>query len=195
MDPGAKMATNDPIRFSFDERKAADAAALLLQLYGGEMSYAKLLKLLYVAERTSLMRYNRPIFGDRYVSMDKGPVLSRVYSLILSKGEPGTWWPKLIERRDDYDVRLAGPTNLGSLSEADIEILVEVEQLYRKFHAYRLSVMTHEEFQEWEDPKGSSLEIPVERLLQVLGKKDNDIRQIASNAREKAHLDRILGKT
>lgn len=185
----------EPIRFVFEERKATDGAVFLLQLYGGEMNYTKLLKLMYVAERTSLIRYNRPIFGDQVFSMKMGPVLSRVYDLIRSKGEPGIWWPKAISRTGDYEVRLVGSTTLGSLSEAEIEILVEVEQLYRKFHQYRLSQMTHDEFEEWEDPGDSSREITVERILQVIGKKESDVEIIANDARARAHLRGVFGVT
>ena len=44
-----------PIRFRFDERKATAAAALLMQLAGRRISVMRLLKLLYLAERQSLV--------------------------------------------------------------------------------------------------------------------------------------------
>ena len=62
----------------FNEVKATQAAARLLRNRGGRMSYMKLIKLLYLADREALSRWGRPITTDKYVSMDKGPVLSRV---------------------------------------------------------------------------------------------------------------------
>jgi uncharacterized phage-associated protein len=102
------------IRFKFDERKAADAAAFLLQLHGGTMNHMRLIKLLYAAERESLKRFNRPIVGDRYVSMDHGPVVSGVYDLIKEHNEPPAW-AVLIERSSPTDVRLLTESPLGSL--------------------------------------------------------------------------------
>jgi len=46
------------------------------------MNYLKLMKLLYLADRESMRRNGRPISGDRYVSMDHGPVLSQTLNLI-----------------------------------------------------------------------------------------------------------------
>jgi uncharacterized phage-associated protein len=62
----------------FNERKATQAAAYLLKRRGGKMSYMKLIKLLYFADRVALSRFGRPITTDRYVSMDRGPVLSHI---------------------------------------------------------------------------------------------------------------------
>ena len=74
----------------FNEAKATQAAACLLKLRGGQMSYLKLVKLLYLADREALLRWDRPITTDRYVSMDNGPVLSRVLNLINGSYESTT---------------------------------------------------------------------------------------------------------
>lgn len=66
------------MRLRFNDRKATQAAALLLQLRGGKMSYMKLIKLLYLADREALLQWGRPITTDRYVSMNRDPVLSRI---------------------------------------------------------------------------------------------------------------------
>jgi len=52
------------------------------------MSYMKLIKLMYLADREALLRWGRPISTDRYVSMDKGPVLSRVLDLATDGDDP-----------------------------------------------------------------------------------------------------------
>jgi uncharacterized phage-associated protein len=73
------------MKLLFNEAKATQAAARLLKLRGGSMSYIKLMKLLYLADREALIRWGRPITTDRYVSMDNGPVLSRIYNLIRNE--------------------------------------------------------------------------------------------------------------
>ena len=67
----------------FNQRKAAHAASVFLRLRGNKMSYLKLIKLLYLLDRTALERWERPVTGDRYVSMKLGPVLSNVRDLII----------------------------------------------------------------------------------------------------------------
>lgn len=181
----------EPIRFVFDERKATDAAAYLLKLHGGAMSHLRLIKLLYVAERESLARYGRPIMGDRYVAMKHGPVPSGIYDLIEER-RTGCWWHELIDRQG-YDVRLKADSDHGSLSEADLEILEEVAKLYRTFNQFHLRDMTHEEFEEWEDPGDTSKDIPTERILRVLGKSDAEIEGVRQASKEKQFFDALFG--
>jgi len=45
----------------FQHERATQAAARLLQRRGGRMSYMKLLKLLYLADRKALLSVGRPI--------------------------------------------------------------------------------------------------------------------------------------
>src|SRR5688572_14417051 len=73
--------------------KTVQATAVLLQAAPGErMSYMRLLKLLYLADRRMMRETGSPITFDRVVAMKHGPVLSETYSLI--KGEhpdAGVW--------------------------------------------------------------------------------------------------------
>jgi uncharacterized phage-associated protein len=184
------------IRFRFDERKAAAAAAYLLKLHGGKLNHMKLIKLLYVAERTSLDRFGRPIVGDRYVSMKHGPVLSRVYNFIKDEAGTPSVWSVLIERGDDkLTVRLLdNDPNLGPLSDADVLILEEITKLYQGWDQYKLRDMTHEEFAEWQNPGNSSRELPVERVLEIgLKKSPEEIARVRQAAVETKHFENIFG--
>ncbi|MCX6915882.1 MAG: Panacea domain-containing protein, partial [Verrucomicrobia bacterium] len=66
----------------------------------------KLIKLLYLADRTALLRWGRPITTDTYVSMDRGPVLSRVLDLATDEDLPGqtSIWAKHITEPEHYAV-------------------------------------------------------------------------------------------
>jgi uncharacterized phage-associated protein len=183
----------DPIRFKFDERKAADAAAFLIQLHGGEMNHLLLVKLLYAAERASLERFNRPIIGDQYVSMEHGPVVSRIYDLIKDETTFPAW-SVLIERSSPTTVRLAtDELPLRSLSDAEIDILTEVTRRYRGMDGFKVRDQMHRDFAEWQDPGKSSVPIPVERVLTVLKKSDADIDRIKQNAEEKKYFEKLFG--
>jgi uncharacterized phage-associated protein len=182
--------TVEPIRFNFDERKAAAAAAYLLSLEGSRMNYMRLLKLLYLAERQSLATLNRPIIGDTPYSMDRGPVLGRVYDLIKENREDGPWGA-VIERDSRYVVRLKTAPDVGPLSDAELEILRRASELYRTHDQWALSDMTHD-FPEWQDPHGSSIEIPLERVLEAFGKRNDEIERVRQNAREDVYFDRLF---
>ena len=51
------------MEFFFDERRAAQAASLLLERRAGRMPYIKLIKLLYLADREALIETGRPDHG------------------------------------------------------------------------------------------------------------------------------------
>src|SRR5579864_4403328 len=94
------------MKLLFNETKATQAAAQLLRLRGGRMSYVKLVKLLYLADREALIRWGRPITTDHYVSMDEGPVVARIYDLIRNEPSPNSVkiWGKFISGPVDYEV-------------------------------------------------------------------------------------------
>jgi len=189
----AKGPERPPIRFQFDERKATAAAAFLLHLHGGEMNHMRLIKLLYAAERASLKRLNRPIIGDRYVSMEHGPVVSRIYNLIKEEKEFPAWAVS-IQRSSPTTVRLLGDEpHLGPLSDAEIDILREVSNQYRGMDQFAIRDKMHREFPEWEDPGTSSRDISVERLLSALKKSQADIDQVRKNTEEKKYFEKLFG--
>lgn len=65
--------------FPFNERKALAAVLFVLKEMGGKVDKHKLAKILYYADEKHLLRYARPVTGDRYVAMPYGPVPSRIY--------------------------------------------------------------------------------------------------------------------
>jgi len=81
------------------------------------MNYMRLLKLLYIADREMLAQHAQPITGDRVVAMERGPVLSRTYDLILGKTEDATEWAKFI-KREHYEAVLADDPGVKQLSKA-----------------------------------------------------------------------------
>ncbi len=62
---------------TFSPQKATQAAVYLVGRANGEIKYLKLIKLLYLAERTTLLRFILSITGDQFYSLKFGPVLSK----------------------------------------------------------------------------------------------------------------------
>lgn len=172
------------IRFSFNERKAAQAAAHLIQQSGGRMNYVVLIKLLYLADREALIETGRPITGDRMVAMPHGPVLSLIYDAInMGKliAEPSTPWYEYVSEPDGYDVTTGGGDGFDELSRYEIGVLGRVLERYGKLDKWALRDFTHT-LPEWSDPHGSSFAIAPEEILRAAGRSEEDIARIAIEA-------------
>jgi len=174
----------------FSETKAAQVAAFFLFYGKGRLNILKLMKLLYLAERRSYQLYGEPIIGDKLVSMDHGPVLSRTLNHLngmTSSGEDGVdaW----LTFREGHEIALRDPSvirspeeDLLALSDAELELLGQVWGEFGHLTQYQIRDYTHQHCPEWEDPQGSSLPIQLEKLFEVLS---------FDNVQSKSLLERI----
>ena len=164
----------------FNEAKATEAAARLLQLAGGRLKYLHLIKLLYIADREALRRWGRPITTDRYVSMDKGPVVSRVYGLIADEPEPHSrsFWHQHIVQAPAYDVTLAKQPDPAELSAAEEQLLDQIFSDFGHKDRFALCEETHQ-FPEWKDPHGGALPITYRDILRAVGTAPQEADRLA----------------
>ncbi|MCF6262627.1 MAG: SocA family protein [Xanthomonadales bacterium] len=181
----------------YNEIKAAQAAAHFLILRGGQMSSLKLMKLLYLSDRESMNLYGYPMTGDNFSSLPHGPVLSVTKDFMdgsLQSCEGG--WQSLMNDKKDYEIALqmgVQPEHLGSLSQADIEILDSVWDQFGKMNRWEIRDYTHE-LPEWEDPRGSSMPIRYKDVLLALSKPLEEAKQIEANILEAAELENTLAQ-
>lgn len=162
-----------PLRFR--QERATQAAARLLMLRGGRMSYMKLLKLLYLADRKALLEHGRPITFDRYVSMDRGPVLSQTYNLIVEEDDPEhpTYWRQFISPPENWEVALRREAPSTELSPAQEQVLEEIFAQFGHMNRWELVRLTHT-LGEWTDPHGSSITIEIDEILRAGGMSETD---------------------
>jgi uncharacterized phage-associated protein len=186
-----------PIKFSFNERKAAQAASRLIQLSGGEMNYLALMKLLYLADREALVRFGKPITGDRIVAMKHGPVLSRIYGLVSQKKQelPESEWHKFIPRPNSfvYTVKFSGVPDVGELSQAEVALIDGVFAKFSGWEEWALVDFTHK-LPEWRDPKDSSVPIPFEDILRAERVPEETIDAIADEAEADRSMEAALAR-
>jgi uncharacterized phage-associated protein len=183
------------MRFAFNERKAAQAAAYLIKKHGGQLNYMKLIKLLYLADRMALLERGAPITGDRMVAMPKGPVLSAILDLITwgTRGAQRSVWSEYVSPPANYDVTLAGELKIedfDELSAKERRILDDVFARYRRVDKWTLVDLTHE-LPEWRDPRGSSYPIDPTEILRAEGRSEEEIQRIASEAEESFISERL----
>lgn len=157
------------MHFRFKFERTLQASAYLLRLDRKKMSYLRLLKLLYIADREWLAENGESITGDRAYAMKQGPVLSTVYDLIKGNGSKAGEWDDFIHT-DGYAVELVADPGRGELSRGIVEKLTEVTERYHQIDDWELSERTHE-FKEWADHfKGSASLIRWQDILQAQNK-------------------------
>jgi len=177
----------------FDEEKATQTAALFLKLRGGRMHYLKLIKLLYLTDRAALLEWGVPVTSDRYVSMDNGPVLSGVYSLI-TEDRPKPVWSRFISAPlGEYEVELLREAPVDRLSRAEERLVAEVFAKWGHASRWELVDFLHT-LPEWKDPRGSSLPIHIRDILKAGGEDESEIRAIIRELTSMAQADQSFAQ-
>lgn len=139
------------MKFTFNAARATQAAAFLVAKAGGSLNYTKLIKLLYLADRASLVETGSPITGDSFVNMEHGPVLSAVYDYV--KGSVGNaCWARTFEREGFHVVMKQDPGR-DELSEFSIEVLARVYEDHRDRSYGQMIDFVHT-LPEWKEPTG-----------------------------------------
>jgi uncharacterized phage-associated protein len=178
----------------FNEAKTTQAAALLLRLRGGRMSYMKLIKLLYLLDRGALLRWGRAVTGDQYVSMPHGPVLSQTLDLINEgkRPEEESAWAAHISPPEAYEVELLSDAGDEELSDAEKALISEVFAKYGNLTRWQLRDLVHA-LPEWQDPEGGAIPISYRDILKAGGKSDLEIASIEEDVENLALFETILG--
>jgi uncharacterized phage-associated protein len=177
----------------YNARKAAQAAAYLVRLNGGQMDLWRMLKLLYLSDRESLVRRGTPITSDRLSSMPFGPTPSRTYDNTKVNRNPlakDTVWKEFLTENEDgkNEIRLVRDDfSTEQLSQFEQELIRETFQRYAGMSMNALSRHVHG-LPEYKDPQGSSFDIDPEDILRQGGWSDEEI----SDADRNAHRERYL---
>ncbi len=181
------------MRLLFNEAKATQAAARLLTLRGGIMSFVKLIKLLYLADREALIRWGYPITTDCYVSLDIGPVVSQIYDLI--RGDPplnSVWiWRKFISAPENYEVRLLGDPGTSELSCREQQLIDEIFSQYGCQSRWTVVDYTRS-LPEWTHPDGGALPIEYRDILKAARKTEAEIAAVEEALESTALVERVL---
>jgi len=172
----------NPGRQVFREEKITQMAAFFLDRANGSMNHIKLMKLLYAADRQSMEEYGYPISYDSLSSMPFGPVLSGAVNLLYDDpfvNTAGTWrqWiGAMVDNKVALLRRVTSDTELGALSEADLEILQGVYEEFGSMRRFDVVEYMHEAFPEYTDPGASSLPIRYSDVFTALGYEADDAK-------------------
>jgi len=184
------------MNFRFNPKKSAQAAATLLKLNGGDMDKYLFIKMLYLADREALQKWDEPITGDSAASMEYGPVLSIIYD--LTKGDCPNLrkdWEPFVSDADPDANRIflkADPGN-DELSKAEIAILQSVHARF-KDHTWKQMRDYCHSLPEFEDVGKKSKPLPPERILKGIGKTDPEILSAENRQKEIQVLEMVLAR-
>lgn len=173
------------IRFEFSlEKFAAVMAYLAHEGRIHDLTKLKAAKLLFFADKAHLLKYGRPILGDRYVSMDHGPVPSAALELMNRLVAPDEIADPVRERLSktlsvhrsafsrNHPFRAKAHDNsvYSHLSDSEREVLDEIIRKYGQKTAGELVELAHREYA-WRvsdrlRPAGSSWPMPYETFFE-----------------------------
>jgi Protein of unknown function (DUF4065) len=176
----------------FDVKKAIGATAYLIEREGGTAGMFVLLKSLYYADRSALINWGKPITGDSFASLDKGPIVAGIYDLLKGKGSEKELaeWNDVITR-DENSISTRKRADTTVLSEREIEILEHARSMIRGIQG-PIADWLHKNCPEWEDPHGSSIPIDPSQILRQAGKSEEEIRSTEEANEEIRLLNHIL---
>jgi uncharacterized phage-associated protein len=182
---------------TFNARKAAQIIAFFITKSGGtSIDVLKAIKLVYLGDRQSIADYGFPITDDSHVSMPHGPVNSKTYRHVNGEYDlDACGWSEFLEDRANHQIaskRQFEVDDFDELSDADIQALSKVWEGFGHMNKWQIRDWTHDRknLPEWEDPNGSSLAIPLERILTILQIENSD--EHASIVDEYRHLDKLF---
>lgn len=176
------MTLREMIRFSFNIFKATQAASYLLSLNNDKLNYTKLIKLLFIADRRAIEKWNNVITTDTHFIMDCGQVGTNVYNEIKNENElkSDDYWHQFIEK-DYFAVRLVKNPGTDLLSKREMDELASVDREFKKYSYGRMIDYCHNHFSEWHDPKGCSEYLPIETIIEHIYKNAKDKENALEN--------------
>lgn len=138
-----------PLKFTFNEDKALAALAFLASIERG-LTPLFVSKVIFFAEKAHINRYGRPIIGDTFIAMPKGPVPSTIKNYIDENwdwvGKP-EGFDRFVAIRRPFGLRELHPGEQPPddtiLSESDRRCLQEAAVFCRGKTARQLSDLTH----------------------------------------------------
>ena len=179
----------------FNPKKATQAAAVVMRHRGKRVTRLRLLKLLYIADRTAIKERGHPIVGGKAVAMNDGPLHSPVYDLIKGRHLAEPFWSRFITVDGPLDLVLSDEPENDLLSEYEIDLLGKTTDLHEGLDDFQLVVATHS-FQEWiqHHVPGTSKPIPMESIVEAVYDDPTERAEVLQELKDKAVVDGIFAR-
>jgi hypothetical protein len=179
------------VNFHNNAKKSAQAVARLIATSGCPIDYLRISKLIYLADRESIISRGIPIVGGHYFSMRKGPTISEIMDFVGNRNAPG--WKETISPRFGNEVRLINAPEFGSLSDSELKILDKTVKDHSGRTTEELVDWCHKHCPEYEVVLATRRKpIEVETILKGANKSPGKIQKLIDDAKELEELDALL---
>jgi len=162
------------VRSCLDEAKAVQVAARLITLAGGRENYTKLIKLIYIADRESISRWDHSLTWDEYWSLKEGPIVSGIMDRIRGtvRSQHATLWEQYI-RTEGYEVVLERDPGASRLAPVEEALLAELTDKFRD-HDWRAMIRHVHGFDEYKEPDTENGRKPIYYvdILKAVGREE-----------------------
>ena len=177
----------------FNETKAVQIAGFFLRLAGGEMNYMKLVKLMYLVDRTALVEWGRSLTYDNIYSLKDGLILGFVLDLIKKGAVPNSEniWYKYISSPSSYEIKLIKETLTTKLSKADRRLIDSIFEQYGHLNEVDLNLF-HKTLPEWKPQTSSRYTISYHEIMKIAGCSDEEIASVDDDLESLAIMDALL---
>lgn len=162
--------------FPFENETARAAAIYFTSREGGCINKMKLVKLMYIVERTALQEAETALFGGKYFSLPYGPIISEVVDALDDEKWSG------LQKSREHDVALMPGVEVPYefMSEWSAELLERVYRDFGKLDQWQISDFTHTHFKEWKQPQGANKRIPIS-LSDILPEPNPELESLAAD--------------
>jgi uncharacterized phage-associated protein len=178
---------------AYKARKAAQVVAYLLQGRGGRSEIIDVIKLVYLADRTFMDWYDRPMLYDDFFCMTHGPVNSATYDAIKLEDKLERPWSDYLIPRRGHDIELIKKLqsrDFDELSRAEERVLYEVLEEHKHRRGFALVDWIHDNCREWSNPRGTSVPLLYFEIWKALGR--DNLEELDQHANEMKNLASAL---
>lgn len=166
--------------FPYNSDLAKAIAAEFVRLEGGRMNKMKLIKLMYLLDRTAIVEEGYAVIGGKYVSMKYGPVVSP----LLNELNEGNWAGFHLDN-DNHRISITPEAHQADLiSEWVHELIQRIHEQFGNMNQWKLSEYTHANCPEWSNPGTSSTPINIRTIA------GDDAPEVDAFAQELTALNR-----
>ncbi len=163
---------------NFDSAKAAQVVAFFAMKTGNEgIGVLMAMKLVYLADRENIERTGVPILNELRASFPNGPVKDLTYAFANGEFVDVEGWSRFLQDKNEHQLQVVPGTTFADLDRLSKSNLATLEAVWAKFGWWNVNALvnwTHKDgnIPEWQDPKGSKIEITLEAMMTALGIED-----------------------
>jgi len=132
------------LTFKFDHDKAI-AVILYIAERMDNADMHSVFKIMYFADRFHLVKYGRPVIGDRYIAMSDGPVPSQIYDWCKFSRKNDIPYDGFFHlKNNSFKIEVIRKPDIDELSETDLECLNEAIQKVIPLNYAQRKLLSHD---------------------------------------------------